>query len=310
MNLEEYKIELNKKLIESHFSTNNTVTGYDILNFTPEKQINLMIIYLLMEKWETEMENIKSPYFNYDSDEVKAVLKNYMNILSQNILIKKNDFEPLLKKAIEFTFQLVENPESFLIVNKLGQDISKFKKYIQYHKAYFEGDLDYEVNSKLGLVKENLSKIISLEKEKIDYDIDKELPVIKEEKVEPSIKNSLDNNIEESSSIHEKLSTDDNTQTVADKYNNELQTADINDVVKKIDSIKNAISINQRFILSNALFDGDTEQYMNAVERLDNCEVLDETKILLKEVLRDNYEKEEANILRSLIEQKFNLSDE
>lgn len=299
MKLEEYKIELNKKLIDSHFSTNNTVNGNDILNFTPEKQINLLLIYLLMEKWESEMEKNKSPYFNYDNEEVKIVLKNYMNTLSKNIEIKQNDFEPLLKKAIEYTFQLVENPESFLVSNKLEQDIPKFKKYIQYHKAYFEGDLEYEVNSKIKLVKDNLSSIIPFEK------------VINVEEIEPSKTETIEvENKDENISVHQKLSSSKITQTVADKYNNDAKIADINTVEQNIETIKNAISINQRFVLANALFDGDTEQYMNAVERLDNCNTLVEAKKLLKEVLRDNYEKEESNLLRTLIEQKFNLSAE
>jgi len=287
MDLEEYKKQLHKKLVSSYFSSSNTVSGNQILDFTPEKQINLMLLYLLMEEWEIEIEKNKSSYFDFNSEEVKNALKSYMNVLSKNILLKEVDFNPLLKKAIDYTFQLVENPESFVIINKLEQHIPKLKKYIQYHKAYFEGDLDYEITSKLEIVKDNLKPIFNFKEE-----------------------TTFSENIElETPSIHEKLMpTDPQLTTLADKLGENIAPPESTLKDQKIESIKNAISINQRFVLSNSLFDGDTERYMNVIEHLDNCESEEEAKNELKKLLMNNYEKEETNQLRTLIEQKFNLA--
>lgn len=291
MNLEEYKKQLHKQLIESYFSKNTEISGNDILRFSPEKQINLMVIYLLMEQWELEMENNKSPYFNYESEDVKGALKSYMNTLSKNISIKKDVFSTLLEKAIGYTIQLVENPESFVIVNKLEGKIPKLKKYIHYHKAYFEGDLDYEINSKLDLVKDNLKEIIVFKEAKQDEDIQ-----------------NIQDEMTPTPSIHEKLIENSTTQTLADKLGGEVQSAEKITIEPKIESIKNAISINQRFTLVNALFNDSTEQYMDAIERLDNCNSQEEAQTLLRSLLQDKYEKEETKQLITLIEQKFNLT--
>ena len=303
MTLEEYKKQLHKNLIDSYFSSNNTVSGQDILDFTPERQINLMIIYLLMEEWESEMERNKSPYFNYDNEVVKSALKSYMNTLSKHIRISRENFEPLLEKAITLTIQLVENPESFVVGNKLENRIPKMKKYIQYHKPYFEGDLDYEVNSKLELITENLKDIVVFTKEQsvseVKVEVEKPMEFIVEEKEESST----------TTSIHERLSESLNTPktTLADKLSNGVTPQD-KVIEVKIESIKNAISINQRFVFTNALFGGSTEQYIRVVDRLDACKSENEAKMFLKEELQSNYEKEEANQFKSLIEQKFNIA--
>ena len=305
MTLEEYKKQLHKNLIDSYFSSNNTVSGQDILDFTPERQINLMIIYLLMEEWESEMERNKSPYFNYDNEVVKSALKSYMNTLSKHIRISKENFEPLLEKAITLTIQLVENPESFVVGNKLENRIPKMKKYIQYHKPYFEGDLDYEVNSKLQLITESLKEIVVFTKEESVQDI------VVEVEVEKSAELPIEEKEESfaTTSIHERLSESLNTPktTLADKLSNGVIPQD-KVIEVKIESIKNAISINQRFVFTNALFGGSTEQYIRVVDRLDACKSENEAKMFLKEELQSNYEKEEANQFKSLIEQKFNIA--
>jgi hypothetical protein len=98
---------------EDIYSDRDAVSGDEILDCTPVRQINLLIIREIYERWQEEMLRLKSPYFDFQEPEVQAALDEFMNILSQYISVKRKEFEVILSNAVEDTLQLSLNPSGF-----------------------------------------------------------------------------------------------------------------------------------------------------------------------------------------------------
>src|SRR5690606_20781426 len=90
-----------------------TINGKQILSLSNINQVNLLIIKNLFQKWKKETGKLQSPFFDYDNAEVKKALQHFMNVLSNNITIRKNNFEPLLKKSVTDAIFLIFSPYVF-----------------------------------------------------------------------------------------------------------------------------------------------------------------------------------------------------
>ena len=93
------------------------ITGKEILKITPSQQTNFFIIKLLFRYWQEEASKLESPFFNYQNEEVKQALVDFMNVLSQHIEIKKEKFQLLLNHAIKDNLYLVASPEVYLQID-------------------------------------------------------------------------------------------------------------------------------------------------------------------------------------------------
>ncbi len=111
--LEQYSTDLAKRLCDHWFGTKSRILGPDIKCFTPVKQLNLFLVKGLLSKWRSETERLKSPWFDYSDPEVKEALTQFMNILSRNISVKRESFEPLLKNSIQASIRWVVEPFEF-----------------------------------------------------------------------------------------------------------------------------------------------------------------------------------------------------
>jgi len=112
-NTKQYLQKLVKKIGADTFSGKNTIGGSQILEVSPIKQVNMFIIRALYDKWQKEVNNLRSPYFDYENAEVKIALKEFMNLLSKNIAVRQPEFEQLLLTALDQTLQLVFTPAAF-----------------------------------------------------------------------------------------------------------------------------------------------------------------------------------------------------
>lgn len=141
-----YAAKFTDKLSKPYFLSQNTITGPEITTFSEVRQINLFILKNLFVKWQREVVRFKSPYFNYESEEVKESLESFMNSLSNNILVRKYDFDLLLKQAVEEMLTLVCDPVTFFTkeVGALGQpkvmveSLIDIKKYFVFNKHILE----------------------------------------------------------------------------------------------------------------------------------------------------------------------------
>ncbi|MCC9167786.1 hypothetical protein [Pontibacter harenae] len=358
LHLERYSKDLANLLCDRHFASHDTVNGPQLIGFTPIKQVNLFAIKELLQQWQHEMANLRSPYFDYEHEDVKEALLNFMNVLSRKILMKRNVFEALLQKAIHDTFLLVLDPvvtfeEKFL---RIQEEITLPKlqdnlKYIDINKPLFAGfietlspsnrDRDYIISrfrlyvgasqSSRTKIEELTTKFSELLPVTPDEVVSKPAPAatpappvaiptpaapIQEKEVVAPI-----NNAQREISAPVTPATPVPNQNLSERFRNDRPTLNDNfrketpasladsHSNRKIDSLKNSISINQRFSFINELFDGDNLTYYQMISTLDGFTTPEQAFNYVNHEIAPKYDwsKKQENVqkLLKLIERKF-----
>ncbi|MBK6977969.1 MAG: hypothetical protein IPH28_13415 [Cytophagaceae bacterium] len=105
--------EFSKVICNEFFSYKEKIEGTEIINLTEIKQLNLFILKSIFDKWKTETENLRSPYFDYSHPEVNKAFEEFMNILSRHISISKAHFGGLVEKSLADTVSLYQSPKDF-----------------------------------------------------------------------------------------------------------------------------------------------------------------------------------------------------
>lgn len=127
-----------EKVIDGYFSKNDVITGQDIRSLCDVHQVNLFVIRELFKAWREETSRLKSPYFDYENEEVKEALLNYTSVLSNHISIDRRRFSPLLKKAVSQTLMVIFDPYDFYSLLVSGRDnqlsVASFREEIKYLK--------------------------------------------------------------------------------------------------------------------------------------------------------------------------------
>lgn len=111
--IEKYAQQYAAKVCDDFFNRTATINGQQILKLSNVAQVNMFVVSDLFERWKADSEAFKSPYFNFEHEQVKAVLKTFMNTASQHIMVKREDFEPMLSKAVNKTLVLLLDPSKY-----------------------------------------------------------------------------------------------------------------------------------------------------------------------------------------------------
>lgn len=341
--IDAYSASYAKKIAQHYFLNEEVIKGKQILSLCNIKQTNLFIIKNLFQKWKKETEKLQSPYFDYDEPEVVTALNNFMNVLSQNIAIKRNNFEPLLKKAVQETILLIFSPYDYysLEINNPEKtrvslaDLEEIRNYIKINPhllqsliARFKDDAIDEVFNDEGFsilneineenkdmpedynpYLEKFSQTIPLalnsiymestqENEDEDYALLQPKFHVKEQK-EPPKKQIHENFFSKFETVNDKLTTQ-----AAPKFT----IADIH-LKKKIDSIKQNISINQKFMFIKELFQGNAGDFNKALEALEALSSYDVALRFLNDKYARQYkwdmESEEVLEFLDVVSKKF-----
>lgn len=322
--IEQYSDEFADKMLAGYFESRDSISGRDILQFSEIKQINLFIIYELFRTWKEESRKNRSPYFDYDALEVKEALGSLMNTLSNHILIKRDDFSPLLRQATYNTLLLVVDPYDFFadMIEEGHNELIpvNFKdhlRYVKINKAPLQRLVErleernvssISGNEAFALLDTILEEVNFTPEEIDDYltVFSKTVPVTvqhfyeaqftpEKEDTSQAIQNDQENNYQwqpVKSVVNDGL-TPDPRPTVADNF-------------KRINSIRESLTINQKFMFTKALFHGDFELFSKAVEELD---MQDHIQGALRYIER-NYEEwdresEEVLEFMELLEKRF-----
>ncbi|HET8860214.1 hypothetical protein [Marivirga sp.] len=307
--IDAYSKALAKQLSQSFFSNSSHISGKEILELSPNKQINLMVLKNLFKKWKKENAKLQSPYFDYHSDEVKKAMKDFMNTLSRHIYVKKEHFEPILKESIKDSVLLAFSPYDFYSkeINQRDDsrlrlsDLKDLKKYIKFNDFLLDGLIEYFESSKEKVVFndtafEMFNEVCSNSEEQpadiqpLLAEFSKTLPLsladiyLEEEKVEAGMLN-------DSLQSKEKL-------TLADKLSKNGGK-----------SIMKMLTLNQRFMFVNELFEGNQNQFLSAVEQIDAMDSYKEAASHVKKSFVDKYnwdmETEEVQEFMELVEKRF-----
>lgn len=111
--IERYGHQYAIKVCDDFFNRTATINGQQILKLSSVAQVNMFVVSDLFERWKAETEIFKSPYFDFESEEVKTALKTFMNAVSQHIMVKREDFEPMLSSAVSRTLMLLLDPSKY-----------------------------------------------------------------------------------------------------------------------------------------------------------------------------------------------------
>ena len=111
--IESYGHQYAKKVCDDFFNRITTINGQQILKLSNVAQVNMFVVSDFFERWKADTEVFKSPYFNFESEEVKVGLKAFMNITSRHIMVRREDFEPILSKAVSTTLVLLLDPNKY-----------------------------------------------------------------------------------------------------------------------------------------------------------------------------------------------------
>ena len=295
--IKRYASGFNTAVLESFFAAHQRITGQEILELTPVKQINLFIIHTLLVRWNEELSKLKSPYFDQEHQEVKTAFTAYSNTLSKHISIARKDFEPLLEKATSDTLLLILSPYDYyaeaLDTGGQGkvsvQALQQLVRYLRINQSPLEklvakvkekGDsttiTGREAFALLDLIleeapfnPENPEKFLKEFSKVTEVTLEDLLEAPKTiRKIEPApspkptpVKKTLSPNPGQTS-LYDELGGE-GRPTLADNFQNQ-----------KILKLKDHLTINQKFMFTKALFNGDFDLFGQAIDRLDMMDQL------------------------------------
>ncbi len=286
--LKEYSNAYANKILAEVFSDRDHITGEDILRLSKVKQVNLFVIFQLMRQWRMEVKKLESPFFDFRSKGVKKALKEFMNTLSRHIQVSNEAILPLVEKSVADSILLFLSPYNFYcnFIGNWGEsrvrtkDLKELSKYIKINNKLLgsfikrleqEGAKDIFSDDALRILNE-VFEVTTHTPEDIDpyvSDFSKDL-LLDVNKIYGNQSVALKPNDKvisparkqngESPILNDQLAQDSSRPTLADIHKK-----------RKIESIKTYLSINQKFMFVNQLFDGNMDDFNKVVDFLDNC---------------------------------------
>jgi len=301
-------------VVSEFYSKNQKINGQQILALTEIKQVNLFVIRELMNQWQAETQKIKSPYFDYDAEEVAASLKAFHNTLSNHISIGKADFIPLLRKAVYQTLFLLLSPYDFYseTLDTQGKsalqvsDLKNLIKYIKINKAPLEKLLaKLEERKAISISGNEIFSLLDSILEEVNFapeEIDEYMA--KFSLVFPlSVERLYENKAPANKPIVEvkkRVSKPEVVQTALPLVKEVIETT------AKNNRIKDKLSINQKFMFTKMLFHGDFEIFTQAIDRIDMLDNFTQAKSYLERTYPEwDTESEEYAEFINLVERKF-----
>lgn len=307
-------------LAKEFFAKNNNINGAEILAFCAVKQVNFFILKTLFDQWTKEIDQLKSPYFNFQDEEVQMSIQSMMNVLSNHILIDEHNFVPLLQEACYKSLLLIFSPYEFYLqeINQPDRqqlsidDLIVLKKYIKINHHLLQAYIDrFQDDGIQAIFSEDAAKIFDEVCENIkdtpeDFEAYQQafsdiLLLDLNEVYSPDDGGEID--ASDTHNINEQFKTD--KSTLLDKIglaNKENRETTSNDLPSK--GLKKSITINQRFMFVNELFHGDKDEFEMVINYLDNCRAHQEAM----DFLQDNYvKKKNWDLQQEEVEEFFNV---
>lgn len=146
---QQYAEQFSSLICDEFFKNKERISGAEVLQISEIKQLNLLVIKNLYDKWQEENTRLKSPFFDYSHTEVQEALESFMNVLSRHISVNRKTFQMLLSKATFDTLQLAAEPQAFFE----GQlrnlpDFKLSNSWVENNSKYFV--LNKHILTKLG----------------------------------------------------------------------------------------------------------------------------------------------------------------
>ena len=285
--IEQYSHAYSTLLTESFFAKKEKITGPEILSFTDVRQVNLFIVRELQYNWKQETFKLKSPYFDYQAEEVKAAMLTLQNILSNHISIGKNDFQMLLKSAVARTLNLVLAPYDYFsdTLDRHGNGylttaiLKDEVKYLKINHAPLEKLVKKleERNAELVTGKEAFALLDQI-LEEVNFTPEDIEPYLGQfsQKLPVSVSKFFSEKPKAPSTEIRPAVKSEQTKIFVEaaKSEKEPTTLGENLAKQKVGRLKDSLTINQKFMFTKILFKGDFEIFTDAIDYLDSLDTL------------------------------------
>ncbi|GAB3658672.1 hypothetical protein GCM10028791_31760 [Echinicola sediminis] len=343
--LENYAQAFTQKVCSEYFGTKKYMSGQEIIQLTTSSQVNFMIIKSLFEKWNDELEKLKAnPFFDYRDIAVAEAMKEFMNVLSRAIKIERKHFEPLLEVAVIDAIILAIDPLVYFygeIEKAKGESpsvhLKASKKYIKWHDKLLGALIEKGGQGDMAAYKEALNKVyasfqadLSPAKELLTG-ANQVLPIDWNELILSSAEEPAKEEVEAEQFKQEEKETpamqaESSTEQVPLSFEEKKTSnpgwsidpalawarfeSEQSGLLKgPIDSLEDGVAINQRFMFTKKLFEGNPDLMTHAFKSIDQCDSFVEAIELINSryVTELNWDKEseEVNEFLHLIYRKF-----
>lgn len=342
--INEYAQRYAKTVCESFFAKHERILGNQIIELCTEKQVNFFVIKILFLKWQEENANIKSPYFDYETPEVKKVLTELLNLLSKNISIQRDTFEALLSEAVEQTLLWFLSPTDFFerIVGKqesvnLKELLAATSKYVRINKTFFDEiakqlvhtfGTEAATNKVLAQVQVHCEQSYTPDLEQLTRGLAQNLPLKADDFLlnddslvfdeEPmldtnsfdinELKFGIDELLEDAAKTEEKPAPSPKIEEVAPVSKPEKRHI-VYERDPQSPSMKDLVPLNLKYAFIKELFANDNDEFNKAVDMIDQCSDYHKAIMLIKEKYFRRYgwdlEKDEVKEFYELVSRKF-----
>ena len=294
--LEQYSSTFSERILSHAYAQQDTISGPAILSISPVKQVNFFIIKALFDRWQREMDSLKSPYFDYGHEEVQIALEDFMNALSQHISVAESQLKPLAEAAVQDTLLLLLSPAAYYqrTLEEMHrewlyvEDVKEWMKYVKIHRSPLEKLINqistgteaavssdeasrWLQTSAHELTTEDPSEYLSLFSQVAAVSED---DLLERSEPPPADLPSPPDEAAPMSEEDEPSTTSEEGTSLLKTLNDELspsQRATLADLHRqqKIENIKTYIGVNQRFMFIRELFDNNAEEYNRALDELE-----------------------------------------
>lgn len=329
--IKSYSASYTNNILDTAFKEGAYLQGNALTKLCNPEQINYNLLKAIFLQWEAEVSKLQNPYFDHSAPAVKNALKTYLDVLSRHINLDKGSLRPLLQQAVEETLYQVFCPlyffENFLWPPETGSlmlvEIAKLRKFVRINQEFLKeliGQWEAENKTEIKLSEYNngLQRLSSQWDQKWESTEDYEVAFSKvvalhpqtiwKQKIQSESKEykQIQNNVNQQFA-REIVSLNDTLQkehtTLADQLNKNIQ---------QVDNIKKSLNINQKFRFVNELYGGNSDEFNQVLEMMDQCnnyreaiQILDNNSSLRSEW---NMENPAVKELLDLVSKRFSES--
>lgn len=337
----EYSNTFARRVADQAYQNKEKLGGQEVLAITPLKQVNLLVVKAIFLQWKAEVEHLKSPYFDYQSAEVKSALADFMNVVSQHISIDQQHLLPLLEQSVQDTLYLILSPYDFYfrLISHTDktiwtvQELEESLKYIRINRPLLERliersrkessdritkehviELFKEVAGHLDAAPEDTEPYLRQFHELVPLNVDdfysSQSPSAPPKRTGTSFFDTIDTPSEPENKPEAKSEEEEGPRTLNDRLNQSGRfTLADEHRQRKIESLAQHISVNQKFMFIRELFDNNAEAFNSAVEQLDTQSTYAEAINLIRRDFAQNYrwkmDSEEVLEFMELITKRF-----
>ncbi|MEM9325644.1 MAG: hypothetical protein AAGA85_08315 [Bacteroidota bacterium] len=306
--MKRYQKSFGEAVVGQSYANRDALSGKDLLHLTPSKQVNFFVMKALFNQWQEEMRRLESPYFDYKVPEVKKAMVQFMNVLSQNIRVERDEIDHLLNQALEQTLLIVVSPTDFVkrefqwkaetaYSPKQATQLLKYIKVLS--KEFHDLFLDQSIATYAEIIEKTSEFFSSVDlteaREKVFQDLNEVAPIslkellpeaatpkeeIEEAVIPEEVIPAIERSEEEPAS--EPIVEDEPEEQRPETINDQFDTASDTSLAEHLQqseqaaTIMDTISLNQRYMFAQELFSGDANVFQQAIGEIEHERSFDE----------------------------------